>query len=211
MTPYRSSPYGPGHRPVWTPRRGNKRCLPHTHTTPDVYALVLDEWIGTLRVQIGTGDIVKQHTRAIVNPANNHLNHFGGAARAIADVAGINLPSAKAKCAFAFGRFGECEAYKLRPRIEYDIHTVGPRDVDYSDKDELQTILTKTYYSVIKYASEILRIPTLCIPAISSGIFQVKLKSVVRAFYMAVTQYVDEYSRTSHTPILQSIRFISNC
>jgi len=28
---------------------------------------------------------------------------------------------------------------------------------------------------------------------------------------MAVTQYVDEYSRTSHTPILQSIGFISNC
>jgi len=64
---------------------------------------------------------------------------------------------------------------------------------------------------VIKYASDILRIPTLCIPAISSGIYQVKLESVVRAFYTAVKQYVDEYSRTSHTPILQSIRFISNC
>jgi len=149
---------------------------PHTHTAPDVYELVLDEWIVTLRVQIGTGDIVKQHTRAIVNPANSHLNHYGGAARAIADAAGIDL-------------VGECEAYKqthgplptvsvihttagkLRPHIEYVIPPVGPRDVDYGDKDELQTILTRAYYSVIKYASEILRIPTLCIPAISSGIF----------------------------------------
>jgi len=72
------------------------------------------------------------------------------------------------------------------------------RDSDYVDKDELQTVLTRTYYSVIKYASEILRIPTICLPAISSGIFQVKLKCVVIAFYNALKQYIDEYSRTSH-------------
>jgi len=149
---------------------------PHILTAPGTYELVLDQWIGTLRVQIGTGDIVKQHTQAIVNPANSHLNHFGGAAWTIADAAGLDL-------------VGECEAYKqthgllptvavmhttagkLRPHIEYVIHTVGPRDVDYGDKEELQTILTRTYHGVIKYASEILRIPTLCIPPISSGIF----------------------------------------
>jgi len=136
-------------------------------------------------------------------------------ARAIADAAGIDL-------------IGECEKYKqthgllptaavihttvgkLRPQIEYVIHTVGPRDVDYGDKDELQTIMTKTYYSVIKYASEILRVPTLCLPPISSRIYQVKLESVVRAFYTPLKQYVDEYARTSHTPIIQSIRLVSH-
>jgi len=136
-------------------------------------------------------------------------------ARVIADAAGIDL-------------IGECETYKqthgllptaavthttarkLRPQIEYVVHTVGPCDVDYGDKNELHTILTKTYYSVMKYASEILRIPTLCLPAISSGIFKVKLESVSRAFYTALKQYVDEYAQTSHTPILQSVRFVSN-
>jgi len=74
---------------------------PHPCFQPssDIYELALDQWIGTLRVQIGTGDIVKQHTQAIVNPANSHLNHFGGVARAIPDVAGIDL-------------VGECEMYK---------------------------------------------------------------------------------------------------
>jgi len=72
------------------------------------------------------------------------------------------------------------------------------------------TILTKTYYSVIKYASKILRTPTLCVPANSSGIFQVILESVVRAFYTAIRQYVDKYAKTSHTPILLSVCFISN-
>jgi len=172
--------------------------------------------MGTLRVQIGTGDIVRQHTKAIVNPANSHLNHFGGAARDIADTAGIDL-------------VGECEAYKqkhgplptaavmhttagkLRPHIEYVIHTVGPRNADYSDKNELQAILTTTYHNVIKYASEVLRITTLCLPPISSGIFHVPLEHVVRAFYTAVNRYVDGYASTSHTPILQSLQFISNC
>jgi len=42
-------------------------------------------------------------------------------------------------------------AGRLRPRIEYVVHTVGLRDVDYGDKDELQTVLTKTYYNVLKY------------------------------------------------------------
>jgi len=212
MTPSRLSPFGPGHRPVWTEEGGQAGPTPDPHipTAPGIYGLALDLWIGTLRIQVGTGDIVKQHTQAIVNPANSHLNHFGGAARAIADAAGIDL-------------VGECEAYKqthgllptaavmhttackLRPHI-----ATGPRDVDYGDKEELQTILTRTYHSVIKYASETLRIPTVCIPPISSGIFHVLLSSVVRAFYTAVNQYVDGYARTSHTRILQSIQFISN-
>jgi len=119
-----------------------------------MYTIELDHWLGTIRVQIGTGNIVKQHTQAIVNPANSHLNHFVGVARVIADTAGIDL-------------IGKCETYKqthgllataavihttaskLRPQIQYVIHTVGPRDVDYGNKDELQTILAKTYYSVI--------------------------------------------------------------
>jgi len=70
-----------------------------------------------------------------VNPANSHLNPFGGVARAIADAAGNDLIS-------------ECETYrqthgllptasvihrtagKLCPRIKYVVHTVGPRDVN---------------------------------------------------------------------------------
>jgi len=90
------------------------------------------------------------------------------------------------------------------------VHTVEPCDVDYNDKDELQTVLTKTYYNVIKYAGETLRISTLSLPAISCGIFQVKLESVVQAFYTALMQYTDEYGQTSHTPILQSVHFVNN-
>jgi len=56
---------------------------PHVSTPTDTFDIKLDHWIGTIRVQNGTGDIVNQQTQAIVNPANSHLNHFGGVARAI--------------------------------------------------------------------------------------------------------------------------------
>jgi len=167
-------------------------------------------------VRIATGDIVPQHIRAIVNPGNSHLNHFRGVACAIADAAGNDL-------------INECETYRqehgllpttgvthttagrLRPGIEYVVHTIGPRDIDYPNKTELQIALTTTFYNTLKYASETLRIPDLCLSAISSGIFKVTLESVVRAFYTALTLYTDEYSRTSHTPILQSVCLINIC
>jgi len=90
------------------------------------------------------------------------------------------------------------------------VHTVGPCDVDYSDKDELQIVLTKTYYNVIKYSSETLRISILALPAISGGIFHVKLESVIKALYTALKQYTDEYKKMLHTPILKSVHLVNN-
>jgi len=142
---------------------------------------------------------IQQHPPAIVNP----------------DAAGNDL-------------INKCEAYKqshgllplsavihttagkLRPHIEHVIHTVGPRDDDYIDKSALLTVLTDTFHNVIQYASETLRDPQLCIPAISSGIFQVPLVCVVQAFHAAITRYTHGYSQTSHTPILQCVRLINN-
>jgi len=113
--------------------------LPHVSTSEtDIFNTELEYWIETIRVQIGTGAIVNQQAQAIVNPANSHLNHFGGVACAITDAPGNDLIS-------------ECETYKqthgllstaavihtmagkIRPHIEYVVHTVGLRDVDYSD------------------------------------------------------------------------------
>jgi len=139
---------------------------PHISTSLDTFAIELDHWIGTIRVQIGTGDIVKQHTQAIMNPANSDMNHFGGVARAIADAAGNDLISEcetnkQTHRLLSTASVTHTMAGKLHPHIEYVVHTVGPRDIDYFNRDELQTVQTKTYYSVMKYASEILRIPYL--------------------------------------------------
>jgi len=72
---------------------------PHISTSSGVFQIAADEYIAKVRIQIGMGDILQQHTPAIVNPANGHLNHFGGVARARADAAGNDLVN-------------ECEACK---------------------------------------------------------------------------------------------------
>jgi len=82
--------------------------------------------------------------------------------------------------------------------------------VDYSDKDELQAVLTKTYYNVIKYASETLQISLVALLASSGGIFHVKLESVRKALYTALKQHTDEYKQTSHSPILKCVHLVNN-
>jgi len=54
--------------------------LQPTRTVDDAFDVELDHWIYTVRVQIGAGDITHQAVKVIVNPANSHLNHFGGVA-----------------------------------------------------------------------------------------------------------------------------------
>jgi len=62
----------------------------------------------------------------------------------------------------------------------------------------------------MKYSSETLRISTLALPAISGGIFHVKLESVIKALHTALRQYTDEYKKTSHTPIFKSVYLVNN-
>jgi len=51
----------------------------------------IELWFGKLLVHNDIGDIDKQQIQAIGNPANSHLNHFGGVDREIADAAGNEL------------------------------------------------------------------------------------------------------------------------
>jgi len=107
---------------------------PHISMWSDIFVIELERWMGTMRIQIGTGDLVQQHTKAIVNPANIHLNHFGGVAQAIADAAGNDLISEcetnkQTHSLLPTASVTHTTAGKLRPRIEYVVHTV------YVDKD----------------------------------------------------------------------------
>lgn len=83
-----------------------------------------------VKIIVRRGDITDQPVDAIVNPANEHLNNAGGAARAIADGAGEEFAK-------------ECEQYieehKILPTgkvcvttagdlpCRYVFHTPGPK------------------------------------------------------------------------------------
>lgn len=64
------------------------------------YRLTTD---GGLSVEIYTGNLLHDNVEVVVNPANVHLSHGGGAAKAIADAAGPRLQS---ECRDYIQRYG---------------------------------------------------------------------------------------------------------
>lgn len=128
-----------------------------------------------LEVEVLKGDLTRQKSHAIVNPANKHLLHHGGAAKAIQTAAGQAL-------------INECKDYirkhkelptsavmhttsgKLPRPINYVIHTCGPNARDYPDDKRCLELLKKTFLNCFTYANDTLHVQSLALPAISSGI-----------------------------------------
>jgi len=52
----------------------------------------------------------------------------------------------------------------------------------------------------------------LALLAVTGGIciYKVKLESVIKALYTALKQFTDDYKKTSHTPILQTVYMVNN-
>jgi len=130
---------------------------------------------GQLEVEVLNGDLTRQKSEAIVNPANKYLHHAGGAAKAIQNAAGYAL-------------INECKDYirkhrelptsevmhttsgKLPRPINYVIHACGPNARDYPDVKQCLNLLEKTFVNCFVYANDTLHVRSLSLPAISSGI-----------------------------------------
>jgi len=125
-------------------------------------------------VQIYRGNLLDETVDAIVNPANIHLTHGGGAARAIAEAAGHQLQE---ECRAYISEHKELKvtqvmhtaAGKLYPPIIYVIHVAGPSAAHFHSPDDLYQAVVDTFYHCLLYANNFLHVSSLSIPAISSG------------------------------------------
>lgn len=129
---------------------------------------------GGIKVEVYQGNLVAETVDAIVNPANSHLRHSGGAARAIADAAGWRLKDERKDFIRQYKRLNvttvmHTSAGNLQPEIRYVIHAAGPRAEAFRDKEELRQALEKTFFNCLHYANDELRLCSVSIPAISSG------------------------------------------
>lgn len=127
-----------------------------------------------IKVSIFKGNLILQPIEAIVNPANDRLQHYGGAAKAITDAAGPELNQECQAFIRDHGPLGVSEVMhtssgKLYPRIKYVVHAVGPRSERYPDPRVQRRLLETTFYNCLSYADNILNASSIAIPAIGSG------------------------------------------
>ncbi|OMJ89912.1 hypothetical protein SteCoe_7799 [Stentor coeruleus] len=149
-------------------------------------------------------DITTVNTDAIVNAANDRLEHGGGVAAAISTKGGYTIQSESSKYIKEHGRLKTGDAAVTSAGnlpCKYVIHAVGPiwRNGHHQEDELLESAI---YKSLIK-ADEI-KAKSIAIPAISSGIFGYPKPRCAVVMIRTVKKYIDE--RNSEECSLRDIR-----
>lgn len=156
--------------------------------------------IGDKRLIILEGDITKQNTDAIVNAANNNLNHGGGVARAIAIAAGIELE--KESRAADYVQTGQCYATTAgNLNAKKVIHTVGPIWRG-GGQDESKLLTSCIVNSLIM--AESYNFSTISFPSISTGIYGYPIQEASRIMLTEAYNYLNNHSESK----ISEIRFV---
>ena len=138
--------------------------------------------------QIVQGDITLEAVDAIVNAANHHLQHSGGVAGVIVRQGGQVIQQESDAWVRAHGPVSHTEpAYTSAGRLpcKYVIHAVGPI---WGEGDEDAKLSTAVKGS-LKLADE-LKLESISMPAISTGIFGFPKDSAAKITFETITGYI---------------------
>jgi O-acetyl-ADP-ribose deacetylase (regulator of RNase III) len=154
------------------------------------------------KIVLKYGSLIKEDTQALVNAANENLDHGGGIAAALAKAIPTlqensnNIPcdkqsfySSRNKVRCPVGQACPTQvtgSTNVSPKVKYIIHAVGPRG---NDKNREQ-LLYNAYESCLKQA-DALQLETIAIPPLSIGIFGYPMEE---ATHIAVKTIVDYFN-----------------
>jgi O-acetyl-ADP-ribose deacetylase (regulator of RNase III) len=134
-------------------------------------------------IELVQGDITELNTDAIVNAANQSLQHGGGVAGAIVNKGGYIIQKESDKLRFCpVGNAVITTAGKLKAR--YVIHAVGPR-MGEGDEDAK---LSSAALSALKLADKH-KLRSIALPAISTGIYKFPKDRCARIMLNAAIEY----------------------
>ncbi|XP_070551039.1 protein mono-ADP-ribosyltransferase PARP14-like [Ptychodera flava] len=152
------------------------------------------------RVLVMKGDITKMRVDAIVNPANNRLDHGGGVAKAIIDAGGKIIQEESNNIIENRGKLLDGEVVSTQPgrlHCKRLIHAVGPKWDDGIGKDSekqrkekkllLADAVTQSLEEARKWSCK-----SVAIPAIGSGIFGFPVDVCTDVIVEAVETYIQE-------------------
>ncbi|RXN29685.1 poly [ADP-ribose] polymerase 14-like protein [Labeo rohita] len=166
---------------------------------------------GGVTVTVRKADICKINVDAVVNAANEDLNHSGGVALALLQAAGPSLQK-------------NCDLHKeingpLKPGdaiitdagrlpCKYVVHTVGPR---FGNSDRHTTVqhLRRAVRESLNQASSN-KCSSIAIPVISSGIFGCPLDLCTESIAKEVREYIEDHNRRDSNSTLTEIHLVDN-
>ncbi len=143
------------------------------------------------RLEVAQGDLTLERVDAIVNAANAYLKNSGGVAAAIVMRGGESIQRECDEWVNKHGPVSHAQpiftgAGMLNCR--YVIHAVGPIWGEGSEESKL----AQTVRGVLNVA-ERLRLESIAMPAISTGIFGFPKEAAARIFLEEIVAYYDEF------------------
>ncbi len=146
--------------------------------------------INNKRFMLVQNSIIEEKVEAIVNPANEHLAHGGGVAGLISRAGGPDIQrESNQKAPIPTGGATFTTAGTLP--FKYVIHTVGPifRGGNQGEEQKLASAVK----SALKTAAD-LKLKSLSMPSISTGIFGYPLAPAIKTIASAVEEFLGKDS-----------------
>lgn len=142
------------------------------------------------RLRVVKGDLTEERVDAIVNAANSHLQHGGGVAGVISRKGGPQIQDESNRWVRENGPVSHsAPAYTSAGNLpsKYIFHAVGPV---WGDGDE-DIKLSQAVTGCLKLADQ-LRVSSIALPAISTGIFGFPKDRAAAVFYKAISDYFQD-------------------
>lgn len=145
-------------------------------------------------VQLVQGDITQEEVDAIVNAANQQLQHGGGVAAAISRAGGAQIQQESDEWIEKHGPVTHANpAFTSAGNLpsRYVIHAVGPRWGSGEEDRKLADAVTGS----LRLAND-LNAQSLSLPAISTGIFGFPKKRAAKVILRAIESYAADHPQT---------------
>lgn len=150
--------------------------------------ILLEKKAGKGKFVLVQNSIIEEKTDAIINPANECLAHGGGVAGLISRAGGPEIQrESDTKSPVKTGKATYTTAGELD--FKYIIHTVGPiwRGGEENESEDLESAVR----SALMLAEQ-LKLESISMPPVSTGIFKYPLKPAVSIIFHTVLDFLNK-------------------